>query len=534
METATVFSEEEQEMLKQGLKALKESGVNHGEQKADTVTGCQEKLNKVEEMSQGGYCYLKLMATMPGFKVCDLKRVEHMASAFKAALGPEPNSLKVIGLISTVSIGLLSHEPPVLVDALVDFEEARTHVKELGHLMKSSARYTYEDIGGVYHIKGPNRSFCSCEDVLCDHGWAARFILSLLTTDVKVGASLDFNAIFADNEPAEDTILQPAGRRPVSGGWLESLKEQNSSDDQEQESESEPERAILDDFIRTLKGSPIRMPVVASRPTSENGSATPKQQPSRRSDRRPQAPTILPEDSSTQIGRYADKRPGRYMNDGSVFTVTRRGSGLERLDTERVLSLERQVVQGFLKTQRMAKEEEEVNKSVYTINGLANPFRNNRLNFLCHFHTACEVFNGLKDETPFNIIQNIYDMNAKTPTEELMRQVVCKTFDMDRLVVVANPFKLPHVEVGMLLTDRTVAICFDLLRSEYKTLWFNEVKSLSIPSFHSEYSSLRSNVLTGSHRGDVTQQRHGPRSRGRSRGSRPEIRKKAKSIFTVG
>lgn len=557
---AVIFSPDEQSKLREGLEALRASGSPQGEVKTDTLSGCQAKLDLLDSYALNGRCYVRLMACMPDFRTCDKARLEHLASLLTCNLGPDARSLDILGVLTVISKGLLSHQPPALDDPNGrSFEDARGHVRELGLMMKSSARFSYEERGGVIHINGPDRTFCSCEEILCDHGWASRFILCMLATEVKVGASLDFDAIFGEGQDkASDTVL-PAKPERGPQGWLDGVEDPSCGEESADEEVGAPSTSV-DDFIGRLRRSagdygrqppepePLDFGKANKKPAGADGHQGPQlgrwaSPPASRV-----VPTILPSDSSTQIGRYAQRTNRRYMDQGSVLTVGRRGHKIEELVEARPVTVEHQVVRGFLKTKKMAREESDVNDTVYTINGLANPFRNNRLNFLCHFHTACELFSSIQGETPFGIIQKIYEMSAKTPTEELMKQVVCKTFDMERMLVVANPFKLPHIEIGMHLSDRSVAVCFDLLRGEYKTLWFGEVKSLSVPRFHDEYSDLRPDAWTGRRvRPSIRQElvdrdrekesgktHHRRKERERASSVKPDLRRRSGSIFNLG
>lgn len=223
------------------------------------------------------------------------------------------------------------------------------------------------------------------------------------------------------------------------------------------------------------------------------------------------ASTIMPNDSSTQILRYESTRGRRFLNEGSVFVVGKDGTTIEgwesgcEMKSGEQTGAEGKVVLGFVKTKNMSLVEGNVNSTVHPINGLANPFRSNRLNFLMHFHTACEYLSSSREDTPYVIVEKMSRMSSRTPTEELVKQVVCKTFDFGRLTIVANPFLLPHIEIGMMMSDQCLTICFDLLRSEYKMLWFTELKGLVVPDFHKNYRSYRETKLTGSHRDRAAQ-----------------------------
>jgi len=201
------------------------------------------------------------------------------------------------------------------------------------------------------------------------------------------------------------------------------------------------------------------------------------------------ASTIMPNDSSSVIERYK-----RKFVDTATYNMRSSKTELEPLSLKERPELVKDVVGGFQMTPSMALKEQEQVDRVYLINGLAAPFKNPRLNFLCHFHTAlleCS-FNPMTD--PIEALQEIGTTRPKNPTGELMKQVVQRTFDFDELVVVANPFRIPFLEVGMNVTEAIVMKSLDLLQAEYKTFWFQELKCLKMPQFHDDYSSYTTEV----------------------------------------
>jgi hypothetical protein len=211
--------------------------------------------------------------------------------------------------------------------------------------------------------------------------------------------------------------------------------------------------------------------------------------------------TILPIDSSTQLGRYGKA----FMRQGPVYNVRKGSTTLEpvnevaRLQTRNGVD----VVKGFITTESMAKAERESIDKVYTINGLACPFKNPRLNFLCHFHTALGSCGLDPKSEPVDALDHIGSMKPLNPTEELIKQCVVRTFDFDEMTIISNPFVLPFLEIGMLISESSLAKCLSLLRSEYKTLWFQEMKCLKVPAFHDEFSDLSSHVIHRSHGRDI-------------------------------
>jgi len=204
--------------------------------------------------------------------------------------------------------------------------------------------------------------------------------------------------------------------------------------------------------------------------------------------------TVLPFDSGSNIGRYSKQ----FVKPGPIYNVRRAMTSLEPV--EEVPSLRRNfdVVQGFLKTEDMQKREKKAMDKVYTINGLASPFKNSRLNFLIHFHTALSTCGVNPKTEPGEAFEMIATMRPQNPTEELIKQCMIRTFDFEEANVIANPFDLPFIEVGMLISESMLVKCLTLLQSEYRTLWFNSMKCLTVPTFHDEFSTFSTHMMAKS------------------------------------
>jgi len=204
---------------------------------------------------------------------------------------------------------------------------------------------------------------------------------------------------------------------------------------------------------------------------------------------------LQPDDSSSNIGRYKKK----YLHPGTVLATRRGGVGgavhedLVRYDLPAIP----EVVVGFVKTAEIARKEVLNYHKVTPINGLARPFRNSRLNLLCHLHTAVVKIAGT--DRPADLVRILKGLGSKrthTPTAELLNQVIRLTFDWDDMEVAANPFDLPYIEPHMKISDDCLLKCLDLLWLEYKRLWFDQVKSLAIPAFAFDYQDVSDSKLT--------------------------------------
>lgn len=212
------------------------------------------------------------------------------------------------------------------------------------------------------------------------------------------------------------------------------------------------------------------------------------------------ASTIMPGHSSSVVERYMSNQ--KFMPT-SAYVLQRKSTVLEPVSEEsNFIEPRKDVVAGFVKTNSMMRVEKASNDRVYLINGLAAPFKDSRLNFLIHFHTALHECSFNPQTDPIDALEELGNSRPKNPTGELICQVVRRTFDFDEQTIIANPFNLPFIEVGMNITDSVVLKTLDLLRIEYKSLWFAQMKCLRVPGFHSEYRQLSTEVFkSGSRRG---------------------------------
>jgi hypothetical protein len=129
------------------------------------------------------------------------------------------------------------------------------------------------------------------------------------------------------------------------------------------------------------------------------------------------------------------------------------------------------------------------------INGLPKVFVNDRLNFLCHLHKPLKLLLSDGEIYPTRDIIVKFDNFVKKhkgrerePENNLLYLVIRKTISMSRLQVRGNPFNLPLLEPGMYIDEKMIFMCIDQLYNEFCSQWFNTLKAVDIPDFHSRYN----------------------------------------------
>jgi len=482
-----------------------------------------ERIELIEHFeSEEGYCYGSLVRALPSLGSGTLKHFRDSLVEFRLGLSSCPLGTDILVDLCILD-KVLSGELPfaVLVKNRIDKKEDEAelnlledsqHIRTISKMSGSKHRYNYQDKSGIVHLE--YRGVCDCEDILCHHGWATRFILQVVAREGRrIGADpdeIDFSQLFVKQETGKlpDSVQQTpvsayVGKRP----WQEV---RNSPPNQEhnfgpQHSPESLRQQISDDLVRML-GEQLNARTDVLEETMARILEQKRGESSRvyRTDSSEYSQvsgselgsdvesTLHPLDSSSTAERYGK----RFMSPGTVYRVNKGRTVLEPLVETRALNVVPDVVKGFQMTESMSAVDKEVRDSVYSINGLATPFNNARLNFLMHFHTALQTC-GINPQTdPLEALEEIAEMRPGNPTEELIKQCVNKTFDFDGLSVKSNPFKLPMIEVSMLITHSMLMKCLDLLYNEYKTCWFQEMKCLVVPQFHSEFHKYSTRVET--------------------------------------
>jgi hypothetical protein len=411
-------------------------------------------------------------------------------------------------------------------------------------VMNSPIRFGFEELGGVLHVTyyllSPDPTDSGDDSpIQSEFGWASRFVIQqMCNSDRHIGADNELDDLFGSilRIPQNENIYHETGvKNPKLYSSDHELRETQSRVEdiynKMERKSSQSNQILTDKENQDLRERLMRME------EKMQSLLTVKEQ------------SVLPDDSSSNIGRYKKQFLPHGYSAGThlpmmeeeeetlggdvqpVYVMSKGRTVLSVGDAITRPAFVKDVTVGFRKTNDMVKLENQVLSTIHPINGLATPFKSTRLNMLIHFHTA--ISNVLPKIGQSDYIRMMWHMNkykATTPSEELAYQVVSKTFNLSEGVVMANPYRLPFIEVGMQVNDPTIVKCFTMLRSEYEQLWFEEMKHLWVPDFHSTFQHFTEGKLTGNNQKcrvfEEDSQSHRPRSsrtgqyeRRRSKGS---------------
>lgn len=154
------------------------------------------------------------------------------------------------------------------------------------------------------------------------------------------------------------------------------------------------------------------------------------------------------------------------------------------------------VIGGFKQDVEQKIRELEAYKNVEPIAGLPIIFTNPRLNFLTHIHSALfKIISTDSGDYPAINCSELLLADRKNwsrdPSTKLLETVLDATIDSRDGEVIANPFNIPILEPTMKLTQKLVYMAFDQLHNEFETEWFNTMKSVTTPRFHSKYETQK-------------------------------------------
>jgi len=426
-------------------------------------------------------CYLRLLCLLPNFAQCPARMVEDAIVFLANELGSAPIGGRIVPklVVANLILGGLSYEEW--------YSTQENPLPTLEFMMSSKCRFGWEEIGGIAHIGYYLTDPCECEDVFCLHGWSAQYVLcKSVAPDLRVGAEISLSDLFGPNSQSDvDDYPQSPNKEKeleckIDGQQyeIESLTDKirqlqtlidSSATHTRTIAREETDKMAIQNLSRLIElGNQIKLQDIQKFKNNDDDQ------------------TIMPTDSSSNLSRYEN----HYMEQGTIYDVQGGGKTVLALQRPNIKPQpSKSIVQGFMKTTKIVQDEQKSLSKIHPINGLANPFKSDRLNLLCHFHTAVEGVKSMDQNISYyEAIYWLSSCRTNTPSQELAQQLITRTFNIDEKRVVANPFKLPFLEIGMVLSDDSLVKCFDLLRSEYKMLWFQEMKSLKVPDFHSSYS----------------------------------------------
>lgn len=459
-----------------------------------------------------GFCYVSFVRLLPSYLTSPFPVFESAVHDFSIGLGPEPKGTDILinlCLLEQVLSGANSRH--ILRDGphaelAQTYLDTRGHIRTVSLMSESDCTFDFQEHGGKYHVTFKAR--CKCGEIMCRHGWSARFMLQLIGRDNRIiGADIDMSQLFLSKDEGESNQTTPLSAfvdktrsypsealnrpypqdpnsRPVPHMSSSEMREVVSKDlsevlSSQLNARTEALELLISDLMRERQESSKAVP-------DSTGTTSASETQDSQSD---VESTLMPIDSSSVVGRYNK----RFMRSGTVYKVQRSSTVLEPL-VEAPLRPDIDIVQGYRMTESMANADKASRDKIYAINGLASPFKNARLNFLIHFHTAIATSGFQSNRDPFEALEYVASMRPKNTTEELIKQCINRTFDFEELTIISNPFKLPYIEVGMLISDAMLVSCLTLLQNEYKALWFQEMKCLKVPTFHDTFKEFSSHV----------------------------------------
>jgi len=484
------------------------------------------------EHATGGFCYLRLMILLPVFDRIKLELFKQAIDYLKEDAGRFPIGKDL--MVRLASLNMIIEQDLLGVEDPAKSVEFDAHIYE--KMLCNHHWFRFDINTDVIHIE-------SCEWIK-DNGpesrvgpniqddqssgrmnYSSRLIVVLLgASNQQVGGTIvDLNELFDEMSEVTDYTMTPdqLGEFARTDSVVDQverhvrqMEESNRQPDSTYQSESDISSSkndthaqiILDqhEMIHQLKKR-LDLETASNRKSRKALSDLVKREQTRV---KPQsvlrAESVCPETEFTpddSVSNFGEKKRFMKPNGTVITTVPRYSHKVETLVEVPHLQPTKDVVIGYQKTIQMQEAESTNNSKIHPINGLANPFRDNRLNLLMHFHTAVETNLPINDENGYRqSLMNIVRYRAKSPSEELSKLIVGRTFDFESGSVVANPFKLPFIEVGMLISDNCLAGCFSLLKLEFKTLWFNSMKSLYVPRFHKDFRTYSETSSSKPHR----------------------------------
>jgi len=453
---------------------------------------------------QDGFCYLRAVAFF-----CDFARMQdgeftELIMTLRIKLGPRPRGNRLLTELVYQFLQTFASVYWATDKQVVDWVCSRA-----GHSRVKVPINLNENLCHMPNLGG--NPFCECSGPLCIHGWSFRMFICM-TVDKQVGASnFDMTQFLNERMYEERGSSEDAFEEVYS--QLDPGTEQVESSKRNVDSWQQPPKPVID---------PKDLEIGELRKRLQEAEGAKVQQMSPPTSPRPlfTAPksefTVGPNDSSSVYSRYNR----HFMNQGTVMTMRPADNSQDQREGRQVLTVDNMLVSGFEMTEPVAMRQEQSMARLKPINGIPRPFSSARLNFLANLHTGIERAMGRRPGPVLEAMYRVMRSRPHLPCDELLYQVLTTTFDRASGTYCSNFFKLPYIEVGMQLTEDSVVKVFDLLKSEYKILWFQELKNVMIPNFYKDYESIPRDMVSEGR----THKRREPNDqvkRSKSRSSKP-------------
>jgi len=508
----------------------------------DDPTSADKQKVLEEFMSEIGCCYLGLVTASDTILRMSLREFGLFLVHLRTEFGKFPESDRVsIGIAENYA--LFKHaikEEQETVDSDTQRSVMRLGMTVQEEMLDSGARFKLQETSTGFHVAPMTFGPCECppKEVLCDHGWAARYVLCAIIkrnrflggtqfnfedflnaasavddSDNDSGTVLDLPAVTAQLDNAKERLDRlmkvKEDLKKIEEIRCQTSREMRAVDEDITVKFKELRHGNLDERGREILADQERKQFERQRRfydyeetervlKAEVKKMTDEQLiPQRLNSRRPGS-TIVPDDSVTQIGDRNMK--GAFLREGTVITSASGRVGRSNLGKLVNFSLPDvpESAIGFVQTEDTYAGDVAARQSVVPINGLSKPFSNSRLNLLGHVYTGLNIVTKESEDTSFmSMLSNVRKSKLNSPPVQLFRQLLNCTFDWEEGNVKSNPFNLPYIEVGMSISEDSLIKCFNLLNSEYRNLWFSELKQMQVPSFAHEFDNLCDYSLKG-------------------------------------
>jgi len=440
-------------------------------------------LKLIEELAQEeGYCYLRAVVFFCDFARLPEQMFKELLIRLKEELGKFPTANEVHVEVVLNFFDTFGRKSWAANEVAIDL--LRKRVKE----SKVKIRFT-DTTTDVSHLEPlGEQPFCECSSPICTHGFNYEFASTLsLKRGRRWGASNfdmgeflsqtlqpeeEFDDIYSQLEPE---VEQVSKAKEVVNDWA------NNQLPSPQNSPPEDKNVLA--MESRMKALELELQKSHQRENAKVKAPAPLSVVSRSE--------LAPHDSSSVISRY-----GRhFMDQGTVLSPRTMHSAADRDDGRTVMTIQDDLVSGFRMNEDLVRAEQASIRRLTPINGLPRPFTCRRLNFLANLHTGIQRAVDRRPESLQVAMFRAMRRRPELPCDELLYQVLICTIDRSTNTFTSNAFSLPYIEVGMHITEDSIAKTFDLLESEFKTKWFQEMKNISVPNFHNRYSKFSKDTM---------------------------------------